>query len=115
MDEDYMDKNKTTSSKRILIIGGVAAGTSAASKARRMDPSADIKILQDEYLVSYGSCGFPYVIEGVVDNFDKLIVRSVDEFKNRYNIEIITNTNATRMTRLETGTYNRLRMTRVLI
>jgi len=97
MDEDYIDKNKITSSKRILIIGGVAAGTSAASKARRMDPSADIKIIQKERLVSYGSCGFPYVIEGVVDNFDKLIARSVDEFKNRYNIEIITDTNATRI------------------
>ncbi|WP_458745346.1 FAD-dependent oxidoreductase [Candidatus Nitrosocosmicus sp. T] len=92
---EYNNKNKIDSNKRILIIGGVAAGTSAASKARRIDPSADIKIIQNEPLVSYGSCGFPYVIEGVVDNLDKLIARSVDVFKDRYNIEIITNTEAT--------------------
>jgi NADPH-dependent 2,4-dienoyl-CoA reductase/sulfur reductase-like enzyme len=94
---EYDNKNKITSNKKILIIGGVAAGASAASKARRIDHSADIKIIQNEHLVSYGSCGFPYVIQGVVDNFNKLIARSVDEFKNRYNVEIITNTNATRI------------------
>jgi NADPH-dependent 2,4-dienoyl-CoA reductase/sulfur reductase-like enzyme len=41
--------------KRILIIGGVAAGTSAASKARRVDPDADIKIIQEELVISYGA------------------------------------------------------------
>jgi hypothetical protein len=46
--------------KKIVIIGGVAAGTSAASKARRVDPNAQITILQDEPLVSYGACGMPY-------------------------------------------------------
>src|SRR6187431_1249891 len=71
-------KNKINSNKKILIIGGVAAGTSAASKARRIDSSVDIKIIQNERLVSYGSCGFPYVIEGVVNNFDKLIARSLN-------------------------------------
>ncbi len=90
-------KEKINSNKKILIIGGVAAGASAASKARRIDPSVDIKIIQNERLVSYGSCGFPYVIEGVVNNFDKLIARSLDEFKNRYNVDIITNTEATRI------------------
>ena len=58
--------NPSTHSKnrkrKILIIGDVAAGTSAASKARRIDPHTDIKIIQ-EPLVSYGSCGIPCVIE----------------------------------------------------
>lgn len=54
--------------KRILIIGGVAAGTSAASKARRIDPDAEIKIIQEEPVVSYGACGMPYVIEGLIDD-----------------------------------------------
>lgn len=65
--------NPSTHSKnrkrKILIIGDVAAGTSAASKARRIDPHADIKIIQEEPLVSYGSCGIPCVIEGIIDNF----------------------------------------------
>lgn len=77
---------------KILIIGGVAAGTSAASKDRRINPTADIKIIQQEPLVSYGSCGMPYVIEGLIDDFSKLIARSAEEFKNKYNIDIITNT-----------------------
>ena len=59
-------KNKK---RKILVIGGVAAGTSAASKAKRIDPNADIKIIQEEPLVSYGSCGIPCVIEGIIDNF----------------------------------------------
>lgn len=83
--------------RKILIIGGVAAGTSAASKARRIDPTADIKIIQEEPLVSYGSCGIPYVIEGLIDDFNRLIARSVEEFKSKYNIDIITNTIANRI------------------
>src|ERR671919_1787468 len=80
--------------KKILIIGGVAAGTSAASKARRIDPNADIKIIQEEPVVSYGACGIPYVIEGVIDDFNKLIARSAEQFERKYNIDIIENTHA---------------------
>ena len=63
--------------KKILVIGGVAAGPSAASKAKRIDPDpdpdADVKIIQDEKVVSYGACGMPYVIEGIVKEFQELI------------------------------------------
>jgi len=84
----------TNKKKRIVVIGGVAAGTSAASKAKRIDPSADVKIIQEESVVSYGACGIPYVIEGIVNNFEELIVRSADEFKSKYGIDIIINTHA---------------------
>jgi NADPH-dependent 2,4-dienoyl-CoA reductase/sulfur reductase-like enzyme len=80
--------------KRILVIGGVAAGTSAASKAKRFDPNAEIKILQEEPVVSYGACGIPYVIEGVIDDFRELIERTADEFKSKYDIDVIVNTQA---------------------
>ena len=80
--------------KRILVIGGVAAGTSAASKAKRIDPNAEIKILQEEPVVSYGACGIPYVIEGVIDDFRELIERTADEFKSKYDIDVIVNTQA---------------------
>ena len=95
-------KNKK---RKILIIGGVAAGTTAASKARRIDPKADIKIIQEEPLVSYGSCGIPYVIEGIINDFDELIARSVEEFNNKYNIDIIVNTLATRIDPSEKKVY----------
>ena len=77
-----------------MIIGGVAAGTSAASKAKRIDPNADVKIIQQESVVSYAACGIPYVIEGVINNFEELIERPPDVFKSKYDIDVIVNTHA---------------------
>ena|SRR5215216_3402592 len=94
---DNKSNDRSNGKRKILIIGGVAAGTSAASKARRIDPNADIKIIQEEPVVSYGACGIPYVIEGVIDDFSKLIVRSAEEFKKIYNIDIIENTRAVKI------------------
>jgi NADPH-dependent 2,4-dienoyl-CoA reductase/sulfur reductase-like enzyme len=91
--------------KRILIIGGVAAGTSAASKARRIDPEAEIKIIQEEPVVSYGACGMPYVIEGLIDDFSRLIARPAERFKNKYNIDIIANTRAVKIDGLNKKVY----------
>jgi NADPH-dependent 2,4-dienoyl-CoA reductase/sulfur reductase-like enzyme len=84
----------TNKKKRIVVIGGVAAGTSAASKAKRIDPNADVKIIQEESVVSYAACGIPYVVEGVINNFDELIERSPDVFKSKYDIDVIVNTRA---------------------
>jgi len=81
-----MSANKN---KRIVVIGGVAAGTSAASKAKRIDPSADVKIIQEESVVSYGACGIPFVIQGIINNFEELIQRPPDIFKSKYGINII--------------------------
>ena len=92
----YLSTNKK---KRIVVIGGVAAGTSAASKAKRVDPSADVKIIQEESVVSYGACGIPYVIEGIVNNFEELIERPADVFKSKYGIDIIINTRAHKIDR----------------
>lgn len=87
-------KLSTNKKKRIVIIGGVAAGTSAASKAKRIDPNADVKIIQEESVVSYAACGIPYVIEGVINNFEELIERPPDVFKSKYDIDVIVNTHA---------------------
>ncbi|MGB8086490.1 MAG: FAD-dependent oxidoreductase [Nitrososphaeraceae archaeon] len=91
--------------KRILIIGGVAAGTSAASKARRINPDAEIKIIQEEPVVSYGACGMPYVIEGLIDDFNRLIARPAERFKSKYNIDVIANTRAVKIDRLNRKVY----------
>jgi NADPH-dependent 2,4-dienoyl-CoA reductase/sulfur reductase-like enzyme len=88
-------------SKRILVVGGVAAGTSAASKARRIHPDSDIKIIQEENVVSYGACGIPYVIEGMISNFEVLIERNIEVFKSKYNIDVITNTRAYKIDRFK--------------
>lgn len=85
-------RKRNKKKKKIIVIGGVAAGTSAASKAKRVDPGCDVTILQDESLVSYGACGMPYVIEGIIDNFEKLIERSANTFKKQHDINVVVNT-----------------------
>ena len=92
-------------SKKILVIGGVAAGPSAASKAKRIDPDADVKIIQDESVVSYGACGMPYVIEGIINNFEELIERPPDIIKNEYHIDVIANTRAHKIDRIKKEVY----------
>ena len=95
------NKEKNKKKNKIVVIGGVAAGTSAASKAKRVDPDCDVTILQDESLVSYGACGIPYVIEGIIDNFEKLIERSANTFKKQYDITIAVNTRAEKIDRIK--------------
>ncbi|MGD2107595.1 MAG: FAD-dependent oxidoreductase [Nitrosopumilaceae archaeon] len=79
---------------KVLVIGGVAAGTTAASQAKRSKPDVDVTLVQEESHVSYGSCGMPYVFEKLVPSFDDLIVRSANEFKEKYGIKVFTNTKA---------------------
>jgi NADPH-dependent 2,4-dienoyl-CoA reductase/sulfur reductase-like enzyme len=68
--------------KRILVIGGVAAGMKAAATARRRDPKLEIIVLQDEVDVSYSACGFPYhLADPVAIPRQRLIARSVERFR----------------------------------
>jgi NADPH-dependent 2,4-dienoyl-CoA reductase/sulfur reductase-like enzyme len=91
--------------KRIVVIGGVAAGTSAASKARRIDTGANVKIIQEESVVSYGACGIPYVIEGIIRNFEELIERPPDVFKSKYDIDVIVKTHAYKIDKFRKQVY----------
>lgn len=75
---------------RILIIGAVAAGTSAAAKARRNDDEAEIIIYEKDMDISYSGCGLPYYIGGEVEHIDELTPRDTAFFKNKYNIDIFT-------------------------
>ncbi len=65
----------------IVIIGGVAAGSKAAAKVKRLLPDATVSIYTDDTHVSYSSCGLPYFIEGNFTDYRMLLVRSVEEFK----------------------------------
>lgn len=107
---------------RILIIGAVAAGTSAAAKARRNDESAEIVIYEKDQFISYSGCGMPYFLGGVVDSADKLTPRDPAFFAKKYNVdirirhevlEIYPETKTLDIKNLETGeiftnTYDRL-------
>jgi len=73
---------------RIIIVGGVAAGTSAAAKARRNDESAEIVIYDKDSFISYSSCGMPYYIGGEVEEADELTPRGPAFFMSKYNVDV---------------------------
>lgn len=75
---------------RIIIIGAVAAGTSAAAKARRNSESAEIVVYDKDSFISYSGCGMPYYIGGEVENADELTPRDPAFFKSKYNVDILT-------------------------
>ncbi|MCL5045997.1 MAG: hypothetical protein M1598_04280, partial [Actinobacteria bacterium] len=62
--------------RRLIVIGGVAAGMSAASAARRHDPDLEILVYEQSPYVSYGSCGLPYYISDVIKDHKSLINKS---------------------------------------
>lgn len=75
--------------KKILIIGGVAAGPSAAAKARRTDEEAEITLLERGEIISYSGCGLPFYVGGQVRNRQDLVVMTPESFKARHNVEVL--------------------------
>ncbi len=66
---------------KVVIIGGVASGSKAAFKLKRLKPEFNITIYTKEHNVSYSACGMPYYIGGIIKDIEKLIIRRVDDFK----------------------------------
>ena len=66
---------------RIIIVGGIAAGMSAAAKLRRTDRDAEIVVYEKSPHISFGACGLPYYVGGNFDNVDRMLVRTPE--KNR--------------------------------
>lgn len=75
---------------KLIVIGAVAAGTSAATKASRNQKDIDITIYERDQDISYSGCGLPYYIGGEVESIEALRPRSVEFFKDKYNIDIQT-------------------------
>ncbi len=80
---------------RLVIIGGVAAGLSAASRARRIDRSLEIVVLEKGPTISWAACGLPYLLEGRVHSRDELIVYTPEYFRRERNIEVRTGAEVT--------------------
>lgn len=74
--------------KKFLIIGGDAAGMSAAARARRRDPELEIEALERGGFVSYAACGIPYFISGEVKALHDLVVVTPDEFEKKRGIRV---------------------------
>lgn len=66
---------------KLLVIGGNAAGMSAASRVKRKSPHAEVVVLEQTSEVSYGACGLPYYVAGLNDDIDLIRIRRVSEFE----------------------------------
>lgn len=78
--------------EKIVIIGGVAAGATAAAKARRLSPNAQITMIEAGPDISFANCGLPYYIAGDIDSRSKLILQSPESFNDQYQVEVHTHT-----------------------
>ncbi|WP_127533858.1 FAD-dependent oxidoreductase [Paenibacillus kobensis] len=81
--------------KRVVIVGGVAGGASAAARLRRLDEQAEIILLEKGEHISFANCGLPYHIGGTIANRDKLLVQTPAAMKQRFGIDVRTESEAT--------------------
>ena len=75
---------------KLVVIGGDAAGMTAASKVRREQPDREIIVFEKSDFTSYSACGIPYFISEKVKTYQELIVRDPDTFRNKYHIDVRT-------------------------
>ncbi len=68
---------------RLVVIGGVAAGMSAAAKAKRTNPDLEVVAYERTHFVSYGACGLPYFVAGEVPRVEDLVARTPEQFKKQ--------------------------------
>ncbi|HHU62760.1 MAG TPA: CoA-disulfide reductase [Clostridiales bacterium] len=76
---------------KIVVVGGVAAGASAAAKARRTNEHAHIVLFEKGSYISFANCGLPYYIGDYIKQRDHLLVVTEETFKKRHNIDVRTN------------------------
>ena len=116
--------------KKIVVIGGVAAGPKAAARARRLDPSAEITIVEKDEILSYSGCGLPYYISGMVQDRRQLmatpigVLRDPKFFAKVKNIDVLNRTKAINIDRpakevevqsMDTGETQRLSYDKLII
>lgn len=85
--------------EKIVIVGGVAAGATAAAKVRRISPDAQIIMLEAGPDISFANCGLPYYISGDIKSRSKLILQSPESFYEQYGVEVHTHTMVTAIDR----------------
>jgi NADPH-dependent 2,4-dienoyl-CoA reductase/sulfur reductase-like enzyme/rhodanese-related sulfurtransferase len=73
---------------KIIIIGGVAGGASAAARLRRLDEQAEIIIMEKGEHISYANCGLPYHIGNVIRKRDRLLIQTPESMQERFNLDV---------------------------
>lgn len=84
---------------KLVIVGGVAGGASAAARARRLDEHARIILFERGDYVSFANCGLPYYLGGEIGDREKLLVSTPEKLEARYNIQVRTMTEVTEIDR----------------
>ena len=74
--------------KKVLIIGGVAGGASAAARLRRLDETAEIIMFERGEHISFANCGLPYYIGGIIPERDHLLVETAEGMSSRFNMDV---------------------------
>lgn len=74
--------------KKVVIIGGVAGGATAAARIRRLDENAEIIMFERSGFVSYANCGLPYYIGGVIEDQEELTLQTPEMFMKRFRIDV---------------------------
>ena len=101
-------------SPRIIIIGGVAGGASAAAKARRTNEAAEISMFERGAFVSFANCGLPYYVGETISDRDELLLQTPESFWRRFRVKVHTRHEVLRIDRekkhiavrnLHTGAY----------
>ncbi len=84
----------TTMETRLVVVGGVAGGATAAARARRLNERAHITLVERGPYVSYANCGLPYFISGDIEKRSKLLLQTPEGFEARYRVNALVNTEA---------------------
>ena len=85
---------------KIVIVGGVAGGATAAARIRRNTEQAEIVLLEKGKYISYANCGLPYYIGGVISERDRLFVQTPEAFGRRFRIDVRTGAEAVSIDRV---------------
>ena len=83
-------KRKGEKPMKVLVIGGVAAGTKTAAKLKRQDQSADVTIITKDQDISYAGCGLPYYVGGVIEEKEELIVNTPQKYSALTGVKVLT-------------------------
>lgn len=82
------DQRDDRGGRRVVIVGGVAGGMSAATRLRRLDETASIVVLERSGHVSYANCGLPYFVGGVIEDQDDLLLQTPERLFERFRLDV---------------------------